>query len=786
MGNLMVLTGQAGIRPYARNILRATGLLVDCTVSFREGREQSIRLDIAEAFYPRAETLLKVIHAADPKTPVDAKLTSAGIGLLDWLCDETGRSEHLEEALFAALLEEVRRQSVYYLAGDPPADFDAFWSEWDKNYPRPQAFKITGASIVNSTNKSEADDYLAAHQKADAGVGSIDNAIESLLSTLPNDVESILDIGSGPGYVNRHLPVDVSVLAMDITETILQGNQRQSCVGDIMDIPLADSSVDMIMACDMLEHLPDDVLKKGMAELERVSRKYLYLQVPFQEDPVKAIAFCPNCRNVWHVNHHKRFFDEQKLTALVSEKWKPVCVNYTGEVSMRRKELLEARIAYRLGWNVFCVEDADCPNCGAKSRSMNAKERKMLQHLAEFDADCPFPAYTEIGILFCRADQDPELQEDHPVKTREWVQRARNVLVPSPEPQLEKVYTALEMVPEVYVQGCRMESAKEKFSFIREDETETAWVAVAFPALMPRYNSIEVTGCTPDGPATVSVAVLDAEGKEVYVCEWEWNAQQQTYSLPKPEGYGATYIKLYFRAKQFVMLSCRMAGAEDVPYWFCPGEQPRVISFTKGAVRYRILKPNKNGICLSHRPAEWVRFTNELEQRQQTALMRFAQAVTGTDQKFGKADNRSLIRSQMRTEGYIDSLCGEAARYTDDKNKPNEMALQKDGRLAILDSLLASEVILDTSVSAHGTVAGATTALRDTRLVIVDSVIAETTMRLYDEVGPTALQRKSIAVLGRGKRALHGWLRRHSRLYEFLIALGLKDVYYKMKRRIKS
>ena len=54
------------------------------------------------------------------------------------------------------------------------------------------------------------------------------------------------------------------------------------------------------------------------------------------------------------------------------------------------------------------------------------------------------------------------------------------------------------------------------------------------------------------------------------------------------------------------------------------------------------------------------------------------------------------------------------------------------------------------------------------------------------EVGrPSRIRQKAFAALRNGKRRLHGWLRRHSRLYELLISMGLKELYFKIKRRIK-
>ena len=55
------------------------------------------------------------------------------------------------------------------------------------------------------------------------------------------------------------------------------------CIGDILDIPLQNQSVDMTIACDVMEHIEVDKLDKAVAELRRVSRKYIYIQVPHNE-----------------------------------------------------------------------------------------------------------------------------------------------------------------------------------------------------------------------------------------------------------------------------------------------------------------------------------------------------------------------------------------------------------------------------------------------------------------------------------------------------------------------
>ena len=51
-------------------------------------------------------------------------------------------------------------------------------------------------------------------------------------------------------------------------------------LGDILNLPLKDDSVDMAIACDVLEHIDPKELDKAVSEMKRVAKKYVYLQTP--------------------------------------------------------------------------------------------------------------------------------------------------------------------------------------------------------------------------------------------------------------------------------------------------------------------------------------------------------------------------------------------------------------------------------------------------------------------------------------------------------------------------
>ena len=84
--------------------------------------------------------------------------------------------------------------------------------------------------------------------------------------------QRIADIGCGPGWYTRALRArGAKVLPIDRSpdELALAGEAPEGAiVGDAMDLPLPDASVDGVFASNMLEHTPDS--KRVLTEIERV------------------------------------------------------------------------------------------------------------------------------------------------------------------------------------------------------------------------------------------------------------------------------------------------------------------------------------------------------------------------------------------------------------------------------------------------------------------------------------------------------------------------------------
>ena len=107
----------------------------------------------------------------------------------------------------------------------------------------------------------------------------------------PLEVERVLDAGCAEGFVTRALleggalsratllvGVDLDLEAMARGAAI--SPQLRKFPASITALPFADDSFDLVMATEILEHLPDPRL--GLREVKRVSRRYCLLSVPHE------------------------------------------------------------------------------------------------------------------------------------------------------------------------------------------------------------------------------------------------------------------------------------------------------------------------------------------------------------------------------------------------------------------------------------------------------------------------------------------------------------------------
>ncbi len=117
----------------------------------------------------------------------------------------------------------------------------------------------------------------------------------------------VLDVGAGSGALIKLLPNAVGVDIAPKNPRIVQGN--------INKLPFADGLFGTTFCTDILEHLENETLNKGLAEVHRVlaNQGVLIAVIPYKEDMNQSMVSCPNCHAKFHRWGHLRIFDEMTI-----------------------------------------------------------------------------------------------------------------------------------------------------------------------------------------------------------------------------------------------------------------------------------------------------------------------------------------------------------------------------------------------------------------------------------------------------------------------------------------
>jgi len=127
-------------------------------------------------------------------------------------------------------------------------------------------------------------------------------------------IPSILEVGCGTGAVLRELAssdVGSTLTGIEIGST--RSKDRQTTVGettihiegyDGVRIPYEDASFDLVYATHVLEHVLDE--RGFLSEMRRVSRRYLYLEVPCELGVRTSYKSLQRTLDIGHINSYTR------------------------------------------------------------------------------------------------------------------------------------------------------------------------------------------------------------------------------------------------------------------------------------------------------------------------------------------------------------------------------------------------------------------------------------------------------------------------------------------------
>jgi len=200
------------------------------------------------------------------------------------------------------------------------------------------------------------------YNQKDVWINYIDEAnklrINETIKMIPQ-VQSILEIGCGSGLILNKLSSNC-VIGLDLSRVALEQVTHEKVIGSCDQLPFKNSSLDVVIAAELLEHLDNENLKKTLSEMYMVACEYILVSVPYKERPWETFVKCANCGNVYSPYGHQQYFDEKRTRNLIKSKHQKIKL-----VGIKRRLPFLGRIMQKSGVYGY-RKNSICPLCGSR------------------------------------------------------------------------------------------------------------------------------------------------------------------------------------------------------------------------------------------------------------------------------------------------------------------------------------------------------------------------------------------------------------------------------------
>lgn len=201
-----------------------------------------------------------------------------------------------------------------------------------------------------------------------ASIPAQNERIEKTVQAIPADARSVLDVGCGNGFFLGYLASKKAcrfdkLVGIDPSNEARRHASVKTVEGSAIHLPFDSESFDLVTCLEVLEHVPYPDYDKAISELERVSRRYVLITVPNNQNLFALLVRCPKCHCFFNRHLHVRSYERETLAGLFRE-FKMVYCEEIGPVKQiaRPNRLLRFIYLYRKRASLPAL--AVCPQCG--------------------------------------------------------------------------------------------------------------------------------------------------------------------------------------------------------------------------------------------------------------------------------------------------------------------------------------------------------------------------------------------------------------------------------------